>query len=223
MLSSVELLIDFLRRFHSPWASHADGGGVGAIPSGLPDSLELLYRELGHLMLIAPGQDGRRPFGTQDLLCPPNRLDGSDGHWSIAWENSGNWSARCQRDMSDPPVFSDATSRFEGVTPATFEEVCPRVSDFLTTLCLHEAVMSCSSLVNTRSQAGVEALLRDPIEPIWLDGCYVDGPPGRSFFASSDREILVLVREDDVWVGSPFRGVIEALRDANDVVVVAGF
>lgn len=57
----------------------------------------------------------------------------------FAWENQGNWSARCLAGQADSPVYTNAG---DGGGSSAFEVVRDSLNAFLITLCLQEAVMS---------------------------------------------------------------------------------
>ena len=199
MIASTADLVAFLKVFHRRWLADPSLDAA-LIPPDLPPPLATVYRELGALTEIAPG-----PFATQDGLVPPGRLKRLGGMVEFAWENSGNWSARCPLGQADPPVYSAAADIWE--TPRRgFVVVCDSLAHFLTTLCLQEAVMSCRNLVNINSTRPPAELLTVPLEPLWLGGRYVDGRADHHFWVSPDREVLVMDWAG-VWVGSPSRAV----------------
>ena len=104
MIESIADLVAFLKRFHRHWLDDPSLDPT-LIPSDLPDGLATIYRELGALVEI---EQNPSPFGTQDGLMPLSRLKRVDGMVEFAWENQGNWSARCVAGQSDPPVYSNA-------------------------------------------------------------------------------------------------------------------
>ncbi len=136
MISSIADLVAFLKQFHRHWLDNPTLDSA-LIPADLPPPLATIYRELGALVEIDPEpENGRRaPFATQDALMPLSRLQRVDGLVEFAWENQGNWSARCPVGLPDPPVYSNARDAWERPRRG-FLMVCDSLAHFLTTLCL---------------------------------------------------------------------------------------
>jgi hypothetical protein len=85
------------------------------------------------------GQFHEFVLDTQDALAPASLLKRVDGMVEFAWENQGNWSARCPIGQPDPPVYSNAADVWN--TPERgFVVVCESLNHFLTTLCLQGAM-----------------------------------------------------------------------------------
>src|SRR5262245_54437411 len=141
VIESIVDLVAFLKRFHRHWLDDPSLNPA-LIPADLPPGLATIYRELGALVEIEPGpeNDWRAPFATQDVLLPVSRLKRVGDLAEFAWENQGNWSARCPVGRSDPPVYSNAADSWDAVRRG-FVVVCASLNHFLTTLCLQEAVM----------------------------------------------------------------------------------
>lgn len=177
------------------------------VPPDLPSDLATLYRELGGLIELDGAEN---PFGRQDCLVPLSRLKRVDGLIEFAWENQGNWSARCRPGEGDPPVLSNAAELWELPQPG-FVEVCPSLQHFLTTLCLQEAVMGCRSLAVVDVDRPVDELLETAVEPLWTRGQYVGEEPSHPVVVSQDRDILVMQLFDDFWIGSSQRNVETAI------------
>ena len=119
----------------------------------------------------------------------------------FAWENQGNWSARCPVGPPDPPVYSNAADVWH-TEQRGFVLVCESLNHFLTTLCLQEAVMSCGNLLALHTDQPPDHVLTVPLQPIWLNGYYVAGEPDHQLFVSDDQDLLVMDWAG-VWVGSP--------------------
>jgi hypothetical protein len=202
-------LVTFLRHFHRHWLPDPVLDPA-LIPADLPPGLATIYRELGALVEIDPQGDGRAPFAAQDALVPLSRLRRVDGLIEFAWENQGNWSARCPPGEPDPPVYSNAPDLWHPERRG-FVEVCPSLNHFLTTLCLQEAVMSCRNLLALRTgRRPPDQVLTVSLRPLWLAGIYVNGEPDHHFFVPADVDVLVMDL-GGVWLGSTERG--RALRE----------
>ncbi len=201
MITSIEDLVAFLKRFHRHWLADPRLDSW-LIPSDLPPPLATIYRELGALVDIhqGPENDWRCPFHTQDSLTPLSRIKRVDGMIEFAWENQGNWSARCPTDLLDPPVYSDARDVWD--TPASgFVVVCDSLAHFLTTLCLQEAVMGSPNLAVLHTDRRPEDVLSGQLTPLWLDGYLVNGEPDHHFYVSPDQDVLVM-EWTGLWIGS---------------------
>jgi hypothetical protein len=210
MIASIADLVAFLKRFHRHWLDDPTLDPA-PIPADLPPPLATVYRELGALVEIErrPDNNWHAPFATQDTLVPLSRLKRVEGMVEFAWENQGNWSARCPVGQPDPPVYSNAADSWDTVRRG-FVVVCDSLAHFLTTLCLQEAVMSCRNLAALHSDRPMAEVLAVPLEPLWLDGYYVAGEPDHQFYVSPDRDVLVMDWAG-VWVGSPSRKAAELL------------
>jgi hypothetical protein len=219
MIASFADLITFLKRFHRYWLEDASLD-PSLIPADLPPPLATLYRELGALVEIDPGptNDWRCPFHTQDSLTPLSQLQRVEGMIEFAWENQGNWSARCPLGEPDPPVYSNAKDLWEEPRQG-FVVVCDSLSHFLTTLCLQEAVMGCRSLVALHTDRPLTEVLTLPLEPLWLDGCYVSGEPDHKFFVSPEQDVLVM-DWGGIWLASLTDNATDLVVDGIEVQVV---
>jgi hypothetical protein len=133
VVTSIADLVAFLRQFHRHWLADPSLD-PSPIPTDLPPGLATLYRELGALIAIGPGpdHDRRLPFAAQDALVSLSQLTRVDGMVEFAWENQGNWSARCPLGQLDPPVYSNAP-RLWNLEQRGFVIVCPSLNHFLTT------------------------------------------------------------------------------------------
>lgn len=219
MIASVADLVAFLKRFHCHWLDDPTLDPA-LIPADLPPPLTTVYHELGALVEIdqGPDNDWRAPFATQDALMPLSRLKRVEGMFEFAWENQGNWSARCPVGQPDPPVYSNARDVWD--TPSRgFVVVCDSLAHFLITLCLQEAVMGCCNLAALRTDGPPAEVLAVPLEPLWPNGYYVAGEPDHQFFVSPDQDVLVMDWAG-IWVGSPSRKVAELVTQGVEVQVL---
>jgi hypothetical protein len=198
MVESIEEAVEYLRNYHRNVLANP-GLDSSLIPDDLPHSLALIYRELGALVELSSfGLNDRRPFSTQDSLVPLSGLKRINGLIEFAWENQGNWSARCVTGLVDPPVFTNAGE--EGAGCSEFEQVCDSLSSFLITLALHEAVMSSPMLFNFDDYDVVQAF-DDLINPIWLNGPYAIKGFHYDFYDIPGKDILIL-KGPGTWVGA---------------------
>jgi hypothetical protein len=205
MTASIADLVAFLTRFHRDRLADPSLD-PSLIPADLPDGLATIYRELGALAEI---EEHRAPFATQDALVPVGQLRRVDGMIEFAWENQGNWSARCPPGMADPPVYSNARDVWD-TPPRGFVVVCESLDHFLTTLLLQEAVLSCRHVAALRDSVSAEQALTEPVRPLWLNGYYVNGEPERNVYATDAEDVLVM-DWFGVWVGTrskPIEGVL---------------
>ena len=221
MIASIADLVVFLKRFHRHWLDDPSLDPA-VIPADLPDGLATVYRELGALVEIeqGPGNGWRAPFATQDALMPVSLLERVDGMVEFAWENQGNWSARCPIGQSDPPVYSNAADVWE-TERRGFVVVCESLNPFLTTLCLQEAVMSCRNLAAVGTGDGPAATVVRELRPLWLRGRYVFGEPSHDFFVSPEGDVLVMDYAG-VWVGSPVWPDVDLIVPGSDCQVLHG-
>lgn len=207
MIASITDLVAFLKHFHRHWLDDPTLDHA-LIPADLPPPLATIYRELGGLVEI---EGAPSPFATQDGLMALSQLKRVEGMVEFAWENQGNWSARCPVGQPDPPVYSNAADSWDTVRRG-FVVVCNSLTHFLTTLCLQEAVMGCHSLEALRTNRPLAEVLTIPLEPLWLNGWYVNGEPDHQFFVSPDRDVLVMDWAG-LWVGSPTKKVADLVAD----------
>ena len=219
MIASIADLVAFLKRFHRHWLDDP-ALDPALIPADLPPPLATVYRELGALVEIGhgPDNDWQAPFATQDALMPLSRLKRVEGMVEFAWENQGNWSARCPVGQPDPPVYSNAADSWDTVRRG-FVVACDSLAHFLTTLCLQEAVMGSGNLVALHTDKPAAEVLAVPLEPLWLNGYYVAGEPDHHFFVSTDRDVLVMDWAG-VWVGSPSHTVAELVVQGVKIQVL---
>jgi hypothetical protein len=223
MLHSIADLVAFLKWFHRGWAQEP-GLDPSLIQDDLPPGLASIYWNLGALVAIEPGpkNDWRAPFATQDELVPVTRLKRVDGMVEFAWENQGNWSARCPVRESDPPVYSNAPEVGEPEREG-FVVVCPSLNHFLTTLCLQEAVMGCRNLAAFRTAHPASEAVAGELQPLWLRGHYVFEEPTHDFFVSPDQDLLVMQhRHTGAWIGSPVRSVGDLIQRGCDARIMSG-
>lgn len=216
MIDSIPSLIAFLERFHRGWV---DDPRLDAslVPDDVPDGLATIYRELGALVEI---EHRRAPFASQDCLMPLSQLQRVDDMLVFSCENQGNWTCRCRVGEKDPPVYSNAADVWHEEQRG-FIVVCDSLNHFLVTLCLQEALYSCRNLVALEGDPKVADAIVEPLEPLWLRGWYVDGEPSHDFFATPDREVVVMDHAG-VWIGSPRHPVQRLVTRGQNSMVLEG-
>ena len=122
--------IEWLREFHRD-LHPSPGIDPAAIPDDLPYGLSRPYiRELGNLVEMESdaASDCKARFGTQDALVPLSRLKRVGGMIEFAWENQGNWSARCLAGQADPARIHERRGRRRLVRFRTGKRIAKRVS-----------------------------------------------------------------------------------------------
>jgi hypothetical protein len=197
MIGSIDSLVAFLKQFHRGWVDDPRLES-SSVPPDVPDALATIYRELGALVEI---EHRRAPFASQDCLMPLSQLQRVDNRLVFCCENQGNWTCRCRVGEKDPPVYSNSNGLWHKEQRG-FVIVCDSLNHFLVTLCLQEALYSCRNLVALKGEPEIEDAIVGRLEPLWLDGWYVDGEPSHDFFATPDREVIVM-EHAGVWIGSP--------------------
>ena len=196
MIQTLDDLIAFLRRFHSYDAA----GDSSVVPPQFPPALATFYAELGGLIAVEPTPENqhRAPLAAQDAFTPLDRIKYVDDMVEFAWENQGNWSARCSFDHTDSNVYSNAAEAWgEG---NGFEPVCDSVAHFITTLSLQEAVMSCPHLVSLQTEE-LDTAIDAALPPLWLDAHFVYGEPTHNFYHNAQLD-LIAMNWGGIWLGS---------------------
>jgi hypothetical protein len=208
MIENIDTAVRFLQRFHRD-LHPAPGLDPELIPEDLPYGLALIYRELGALVEIEPSKANnyKAPFCTQDCLVPLSRLKRVDGLIEFAWENQGNWSARCSIGQSDPPAQTNAG---DGAGATEFEVVCDSLNDFLVTLSLQEAVMSAPVLYNFPTSEAAD-VFEVPLRALWLQGPYAVRGFWYDFFEIPGEDAIVM-NYGDIWVGARSRTISRFLK-----------
>jgi hypothetical protein len=178
------------------------------IPPFVPPPLRAIY-ELAGNHPVPYTEQWRAPkwipglFGTQDRLLPLDQLVVKDGRFTFVHENQGVWWCETLINQDDPPVFSNASS-LDG-SDEGMREVCPSLSHFLTTFCLHELSFGSKHLfcVDSEPQDARE-LVTGNLEPLWLDGTYAYKGAKYSFLLC-ERDLLIMSTgmgpPGDCWLG----------------------
>jgi hypothetical protein len=194
MIESIDDLIVFLKHFHRNLLEDPSLPPE-QIPNDLPEGLAKIYRELGGLLNI--GQPG--PFGRQDWLLPIRQLKYIDGMVEFCWEAQCVWSARCQSNEKDPPVYSDYSTWNDWNVEEEFVVVCDSLNHFLTTLCLQEAFFGIRNCVSVNGTNNIlETIMeKEKFQPLWLNGEYIYRDDLNNFYMSEDRDILIWGN----WIG----------------------
>jgi hypothetical protein len=221
VITSIDDLVAFLKRFHRHWSDHPGLDPV-SIPIDLPPGLATIYRELGELVEMKHDREhgSRTPFNAQDRLLPPSQLERAESMVVFAWENQGCWSARFPPGLADPPVYSNSADVWDPPQKG-FVMVCKSLNHFLTTLCLQEAVMSCRNLVSLDEGTPWNRALKTPLQPLWLGGYLASGEPTHNFYVSADGEVLLMDCYGWPFVGSPSRAVVGLVADGVGIQEIA--
>ncbi len=173
----------------------------------------MIYQEFGALVEF-DGGSGRPPFAAQDCLVPASRLERVGNDVVFAWENQGNWCCRCALGQENPPVFCNDEQLSESGTE--FKEVSDRLSRFLTTLCLHEAVYSAPYLVTLHERPTPDTFTA-PLRPLWLRGPYISAEPYHSFYDIPGEDILILGYPEPCWVASHSNALFRLVRRGTKI------
>jgi hypothetical protein len=202
----IPALLEFIASW-VPYLSAKHRVASSLIPRFVPPPLRAIYELAGNCPI--PYSEQWRPptwipglFGTQDQLLPLDQLVVKGERFAFIHENQGCWNCETLIDADDPPVFSDASS-FDGSYDG-MQEVCPSLSHFLTTFCLHELVFGsqCLFCVDTHPATPIELVTGD-VEPLWLEGMYAYKGAKYSFFLC-ERDLLMMSTgmEPDYWLAS---------------------
>ena len=197
---NVDSMVEFLQGYWQEWADQCELPD-NLVPDNVPPPLAKIYKHLGGMLDVQCGMQSWQgsPFSSQDHLSKPGQLLWVDGLLEFAFENQGNWSARCKWDEDDPVVLCNVADLWND-TPKGFQPVCDSLEHFLITLSLQEALMS------SRWAAATDRSLEElgaSLEPLWLDGWYVFNEPSHSFYTAKEGSILVMNEfTSGVWLGS---------------------
>lgn len=199
MIETLDNLIGFLESYWQKWKGQLELPDE-ELPQDLPPALTRVYRKLGGMLEVGTGRNGWEfPFRTQDRLCTIEQLKWEDELVEFAWENQGNWSARCRYDADDPPVLCNAADVWSD-SPQGFEQVCDSLQHFLITLSLQEALFS--SRWRVKLDVAPDEL-KTPVNPLWLEGCYVWKEPSHWFYSTANGKILLMNEATSgLWAGS---------------------
>lgn len=109
------------------------------------------------------------------------------------------WTCETIPNEADPPVFSDA-SAFDGRDDG-MREVCPSLSHFLTTFCLHELVFGSQHLfcVDLETVILRELVVTD-LEELWIDGMYAYLGAKYSFYLCRNELMIMASGSACTWI-----------------------
>ncbi len=79
--------------------------------------------------------------------------------------------------------------------------------------------MGCANLAALHTDKPVAEVLTVPLEPLWLNACYVYGEPDHDFYVSPEEEVLVM-NYAGLWVGSQSRRVAGLVAGGVDFRVL---
>ncbi len=198
VITSIGEMLDFLHLFLAP-LSDQPGLPESSVPDDLPAPLRQLYIHFGALIHRCPNG----PFSTQDRISPVHKLVRDQGELEFAWENQGNWRARCELGIADPDVYVDHPPWTEHDRDPGHKWWCRGpLSRFVVTLALQEAVMGCPYLWAVRAETTPEASTV-PFEPLWMNGQFAYGEGTHSFLFAPEGDILAFdCRDQGVLWGS---------------------
>jgi hypothetical protein len=66
--------------------------------------------------------------------------------------------------------------------------------------------MSCANLGAINTDRNPSEVVAAELKPLWLHGQFVSDRPTHNFYATGDRDVLVLAYAG-LWVGSPYQSV----------------
>lgn len=211
MIHTIDDAIALLRRYHR-YAHPSPGIRASSVPNDLPYGLWRVYGELGALigMELIEKHEKRYLFGTQDRLVPVSRIKRIGGWIEFAYENQGNWAARCAAWTHDPPVLTNAGEMGEGSDE--FELVCDSLNEFLITLCLRETIMS-SPVVFFIRDVKVADVFSVPLDALWLHGPYAVRGWRMDFFHIPGEDMLVSSSHGTLdWVGAHAQSILRYVK-----------
>jgi hypothetical protein len=212
VITTIQELIAYLVEYHKP-LNRCPAVDPVVVPEDLPKPLRQIYCGLGGLIEMERSDihsGGRRPFAAQDVLVKVDELERMDGMVEFAWENQGCWSCRTPLEQDDAPVYSDAGECY--YERPGFLEVCNKLSHFLITLSLQEAVMSAPVVLAVENKSAADAV-KAPLRPLWLNGKYVFDVPTHHFFDVPGHDVLVMEHlELGIWMAAHSPGVFEFLK-----------
>jgi hypothetical protein len=215
--NTIEDLVKFVKTFTGahkeiyqiPWED---------IPDYLPRELKTIYHEFGNFptneywdeelededdeLNLPSDTYTAQLFDNQDVLNYFHNLEPEGNLITVCWENQGNWTAKTEIYKDDGPVYVEGT---EIDLDPGLVIVCPRLSHFLATFCLHELVCGARrhSSVYRNPEALQEVIARST--PLWLDGKYVSYVESRHNYYLTDDKLLLMVLTDtsaDAWLAS---------------------
>lgn len=180
------------------------------LPVWLPQPLRRLHLFAGNWPAPnpAPGHtNGKVPrlFQAQDVLLAVTQMKrSSDEKWLEFYsENQTCWSCRTScaspRNLqTDPPVQSNSEALFHSHL-SNYIEVCPSLSGFLITACLHELVFGSRYLFNLLPERAVPLwLLESERIPLWINKEYAYLNTPYSFFWV--KGALLLETQEENWL-----------------------
>jgi hypothetical protein len=213
---SIEKLKQFIEQWAGPRLPEY-GVILEEIPEALPQPLKELYLFAGNWPHPrgkgAGSQRGKQPwlFQEQDGLLGVADLKQKDGRITFLIENQGNWSCWVEANNAQSPVHSDSMALYDDEEKSDDEIVCESLPHFLTTFCLQELVFS-SKIVGTLDDLAEEELYKKPLEPVWLNGCYVYQEPTHSFYICDNR-LLIMKVYGGIWCGCRNEQDLDLLRN----------
>lgn len=215
--------INQLKAFIEKWAGPrlAEYGlSEDEIPEDLPKPLKEIYLFAGNWPHPRDNDDkcfqsGKQPriFQEQDCLLGVNNLERKNGMITFLHENQGNWSCEVEENNDKSAVYSNSTALYERSDKES-EIICDSIEHFLITFCLQELTFS-SKIVGTIEEQSVQDIVCQVVEPLWLNGYYVQNEPTHSFCICKD--ILIMDVYGDFWCACNDEKALDLLRDKKKV------
>lgn len=173
------------------------------IPSFVPKPLRAIYELTGNWP-VPFAKQWRAPnwvpglLGLQDQLLPLDQLHVEGDRFTFVHENQGVWSCETIANEEDPPVYSDSLSFQTGTNE--MQEVCSKLSHFMTTYCLQELTFRSQFLFSVDDDVQSPAdLVTAELLDFWPDGVYVYREPTHSFYIC-DRRLMVMNAGEGYWI-----------------------
>jgi hypothetical protein len=216
-----------LREFIATWVpdlSPKHRVAASLIPAFVPPPLRSIYELTGNWPV--PHTDQWRPprwvaglFGTQDRLLPLDRLVENANRLTFVQENQGNWTCETLINKGDPPVFSDAPG-IDG-SDERMREVCPSLSHFLATFCLHELTFGSQNLFCVDSEPKDPGeLVKGDVKDLWIDGNYAYKGAKYSFLLCNGELIIMhtgMGPPGDYWLAYNKRECSKLLATTHEI------
>ncbi len=208
-----EFLIDWYGKYDSSYGVPAD-----ELPSDLPTALHELYAFAGRWKDGTEEHLENSPeiFQQQDCLYSVERLKREGDRITFLEENQANWSCQAEAGNDNSPVYCDEGMLWDDQAEGHLL-VNESLYHFLKSFCLQEVVFGCKHLYVAEGQMDQIRMLFDkPIADVWLNGYYTglkEEGPTHAFYRW--RDVLVMERYGDLWLGSNGDDLAAVLKNAD--------